>query len=65
MEATDYARVDLRLDKDNKIYVLEANLNPYLAKKSETAFAAQLSGLSYEQLLSKIVELALARAGIH
>ncbi len=64
MEATDYARIDLRLDKDNKIYVLEANLNPYLAKKSETAFAAQLAGLSYEQLISKIVELAFARAGI-
>lgn len=65
LDATDYARVDLRLDKENKIYVLEANLNPYLAKKSETAFAAQLSGLGYEQLIGKIVELALARAGIH
>ncbi|MDO8495545.1 MAG: hypothetical protein Q7S32_03440 [bacterium] len=65
MGATDYARVDLRLSKDNKIYVLEANLNPYLAKKSETAFSAQLSGLNYEQLISKIVELALARAGVH
>lgn len=65
LDATDYARVDLRLDQDNKIYVLEANLNPYLAKKSETAFAAQLSNLNYEQLIGKIVELALARAGIH
>lgn len=64
MDATDYARVDLRLGRDNKIYVLEANLNPYLAKKSETAFAAQIFGLNYEQLIGKIVELALARAGI-
>lgn len=65
LNALDYARIDFRMDKDGKIYVLESNLNPYLAKKSETAFAAQAAGLTFEQLIGKIVELALARADIH
>lgn len=59
LEARDYARVDFRMDKDGKLYVLEANLNPYLAKNAETAFAAKASGMTYEQLILKIVEFSL------
>jgi D-alanine-D-alanine ligase len=62
--ASDYARIDLRLDKDGNFYVLEANLNPYLAKDAETAFAAKAAGMSYRDLIGHIVELAFARAGI-
>lgn len=58
----DYARVDMRLASDGKIFVLEANANPYLAHNAETAFAAQASGLNYEQLIAKIVETAMDRA---
>ncbi len=61
MGARDYARVDLRMDKDDNLFVLEANLNPYLAKNSETSFAAENSGLNYQQLISRIVEFSLAK----
>jgi D-alanine-D-alanine ligase len=65
LEARDYARVDIRMDADGKFYVLEANLNPYLAKNSETNLAAQHSGITYQQLIAQIVELTLARSGKH
>jgi len=62
--ARDYARFDIRMDKDNKIYVLEANLNPYLEQHDEMAIAAEASGLNHQQLIDKIVEAASIRNGI-
>ncbi len=62
LAARDYARFDIRVDKEGKPYLLEANLNPYLAKQNETAIAAELSGSNYRELIHTIVELAFARA---
>ena len=64
MDVHDYTRIDMRMDKDGKIYVLEANLNPYLANEDIMAMAAQSSGISYQQLIEGIVRSALARAKI-
>lgn len=44
-----------------EFYVIEANPNPYLDKKSELAMAAQKHGLSYPDLIERIVELAMDR----
>jgi D-alanine--D-alanine ligase len=63
MGARDYARFDVRLDKEGKVYILEANLNPYLEQNDEMAYAAEFSGLNHEQLIDKIVEAALTRSG--
>jgi D-alanine-D-alanine ligase len=57
----DYGRVDLRLTKERRIYVIEANPNPWLAPEAELAIAAGLAGRSYVELIGQIVELALAR----
>lgn len=62
LNAHDYARFDLRLDKNGKLFILEANLNPYLARNNETAIAAELSGSNYRELISNIVELSFARS---
>jgi D-alanine--D-alanine ligase len=64
MGARDYARFDVRLDKEGKVYILEANLNPYLEQNDEMAYAAEFSGLNYMQLIDKIVEAALTRSEI-
>jgi D-alanine-D-alanine ligase len=64
MGARDYARFDVRLDKEGKVYILEANLNPYLEQNDEMAYAAEFSGLNHEQLIDKIVEAALTRSGV-
>jgi D-alanine-D-alanine ligase len=57
----DYARVDLRLGADGTAYVIEINPNCYLEKDSEFARAAARSGLTHEQLVIRILELAQAR----
>ena len=57
----DYGRVDMRLTRDGRIYVIEANPNPWLAPEAELAVAARLAGRSYVELIGHIVELALAR----
>ena len=57
----DYARIDLRVTPEEEIFVIEANPNCYLEKKSEFARAAQRGGLEYPALIARIVELAAAR----
>jgi D-alanine-D-alanine ligase len=57
----DYGRVDMRLTEDGRIYVIEANPNPWLAQEAEMAIAAGLAGRSYVELIGDIVGLALSR----
>jgi len=59
----DYGRIDMRLNKENEVYVLEANPNPWLASSQEFAMAARKSGRNYTQLIGEIVDMAWARAG--
>ncbi len=57
----DYARIDLRVSPEGEIYVIEVNPNCYLEKESEFARAAQKSGLEYQDLIARIIDLATAR----
>ena len=57
-----FARVDLILGEDGPM-VLEANAIPGLTDTSLFPMAAEAGGLSFEQVVERIVELALARAG--
>ena len=57
----DYARIDLRVTDAGEIYVIEVNPNCYLEKDSEFARAARKSGLEYEGLIGRILDLAMAR----
>jgi D-alanine-D-alanine ligase len=57
----DYARLDLRLTKDNKVFVLEVNPNPDLTEGVSFIESAEHIGLSFGDTLSKIVECALSR----
>jgi D-alanine-D-alanine ligase len=63
LELRDYARIDMRLRPDGRVAVIEANPNPWLASKAEFAMAARKAGRNYTQLISEIVDLALARYG--
>jgi len=57
----DYARLDLRITKDNKVFVLEVNPNPDLTEGVSFMDSAEHIGLSFGETLSKIVESALSR----
>ncbi|HKE00250.1 MAG TPA: D-alanine--D-alanine ligase [Planctomycetota bacterium] len=57
----DYGRVDFRLDKQARPYILEANPNPYLEKDAELALAAKTAGLDYDALVSQIFAGAMDR----
>ena len=61
LKLRDYGRVDLRVTDTGKIYVIEANPNPWLDPAAEFTMAAKESGRSYKQLIGEILELALAR----
>ncbi len=59
LRLTGYARIDLRVDADERAYVLEANPNPDLGYGSEFAESAEAVGLDYPDLLQRIVNLGL------
>ena len=61
MGCRDYARVDIRLDKNNKLYVLEVNPNPDITEGAGFMRSAEHSGMTYAQALKRIVKYALAR----
>jgi D-alanine-D-alanine ligase len=55
-----YARIDLRLTADGRVFFLEANPNPQLAQGEDFADSAQNAGLAYGPLLERIMALGLA-----
>ena len=57
-----YARFDLRLTAQGDVYIIEANANPELARGEDFAASAEKSGIAYEDLINKIIQLALQRA---
>ncbi|GJM20737.1 MAG: D-alanine--D-alanine ligase [Planctomycetota bacterium] len=56
-----YARIDYRLSHDGKLYFLEANPNPEIARSEEFASAADEAGLPYGEMLERLISLALRR----
>jgi D-alanine-D-alanine ligase len=56
-----YARIDYRLSEEGKLYFLEANPNPELANYEELASAAHRVGISYPELIQRILSLGLRR----
>ena len=61
LRVRDYGRVDLRLTDTGEIYVIEVNANCYLEQSGEFAVAAEKAGISYNELIGRIVDLAIER----
>ncbi len=60
LNLSGYARIDMRLTEDGRIYVLEANPNPQLAFGEDFAESAHQGGVSYEQLVQRILSLGMS-----
>jgi D-alanine-D-alanine ligase len=60
LHMSGYARLDLRMRDDGKVFLLEANANPDLTEGEDFAESAAASGLHYEQLIKRIVNIGLA-----
>ena len=56
-----YARFDIRVNANSKIYILEANANPCLDRYDELGQSADKGGVNYEKLIQKIIILGLNR----
>ncbi len=59
LSLSGYARMDYRMNDDGEFYLIEANPNPDIGFKEDLAASAELSGLTYENLLKKIIRLSL------
>jgi D-alanine-D-alanine ligase len=57
----DYARVDIRIDREGKIYVLEVNPNPDISPQSGMTRALNVQGTSYTEFVRNLIERALQR----
>ncbi len=58
-----YARIDLRLTVANELYFIEANPNAHLAEDEDFALSAGKAGLSYPQLIERIIRNGMSRTG--
>jgi D-alanine-D-alanine ligase len=54
-----YARVDFRLSNDNELYCLEVNTLPGMTPLSLVPKAAKAVGVSFEELIKRIIQQAL------
>jgi D-alanine-D-alanine ligase len=59
LELSGYARIDLRLDGSGTVHVLEANPNPQLARNEDFARSADFAGLSYANLVQRILSIGM------
>ncbi|MCL1875401.1 MAG: D-alanine--D-alanine ligase, partial [Synergistaceae bacterium] len=53
-----YSRVDMRLSKENKPYVLEVNTVPGMTETSLVPKSAAAAGMNFSEFLSKVVKMS-------
>lgn len=68
-DCRDYARIDYRIDPKNRIYLLEVNYNPGVGPNTHglnntLTKMASFEGYSFEDLVEKIILVAMQRYGL-
>jgi D-alanine-D-alanine ligase len=62
LELDGYARIDYRLSADGALHFLDANPNPEIAESEELAMAAKYTGMTYPELITRVLNLGLRRS---
>jgi len=65
VECRDFGRVDFRVDNNGNPYVLEINPLPSLSTEDVFMLVAKNIGITYEQIVGKILNSAIARNGLN
>jgi len=65
VECRDFGRVDFRVDNKGHIYVLEINPLPSLSTEDVFMLVAKEIGITYEQMIGKILDSALKRYNLN
>jgi D-alanine-D-alanine ligase len=65
VECRDFGRVDFRVDDKGNSYVLEINPLPSLSTEDVFMVVAKEIGISYEEMVGKILHSALKRYGLN
>ena len=60
LHLSGYARLDYRLTENGRIFLIEANANPQIARNEDFADSAEHAGVKYEALLQKIITLGMS-----
>jgi D-alanine-D-alanine ligase len=59
LDLSGYARIDFRMDAEGRLFVLEANPNPQIAKDEDFADSAQKAEYPYHELLQELLNIGL------
>ncbi|MBM3243927.1 MAG: ATP-grasp domain-containing protein [Candidatus Omnitrophica bacterium] len=65
VECRDFGRVDFRVDKEGRPYVLEINPLPSLSTEDVFKLVAENVGITYEDIIGKILQYALKRYNLN
>jgi len=65
VECLDFGRVDIRVDRAGRPSVLEINPLPSLSTEDVFMFVARAQGMTYEAIINKVLDAALARYGLN
>jgi len=65
VECRDFGRIDFRVDNEGNIYVLEINPLPSLSTEDVFPLVAKEIGLSYNQIMGKILKVAFERYNLN
>lgn len=61
LQLRDFARVDIRMDENNSIYLLEINSMASLGRTGAYVNAAAVAGYDYNALINRILDVAAVR----
>jgi len=59
LHLSGYARIDFRMDKEGRVYVIEANVNNDLTPGEDFPESAKFAGVDYDQLLQRILNVGI------